>query len=323
MSRSLKDKFPDATVIGCSTSGEIVSGSMLKNSVVAMALESDVIAGIAADVIDVTDRKAPSRAIIGLAEKFGSKPLDLNPDQYVGIILIDGLSCAEEWLMEKIGDLVNIPIIGGSAGDDLSFKKTWVYLDGKAYNNAAILALMKPACKFDLIKTQSFIQANKKLTPTEVDEATRKVIEFNDMPAVTAYAKAVGVDEKDVASQFMTHPVGLIADGDPFVRSPQRVDGSSIYFYCQIRNGVDLEVLTSTDIIADTTDVVQKVQKEKGPIKGLINFNCILRTLQLEQEQKTDAYGNIFKNIPTIGFSTYGEEFIGHMNQTSTILIFL
>lgn len=204
ISHAMKEKFPSATVIGCSTAGELVSGSMLKNSVVAMALESDIISGIEADIIDLSDRKAPSRAIIGLAEKFGTKPLDLSPDKYVGIILIDGLSCAEEGLMEKIGDLVDIPVIGGSAGDDLAFKKTSVYLDGKVYNNAAVLTLIKPTSGFELVKTQSFCETGKKLTPTSVDEATRKVIEFNGLPAVSAYAKAIDANENDVASYFMT-----------------------------------------------------------------------------------------------------------------------
>lgn len=56
ISSSMKKEFPDATVIGCSTAGEIVSGKMLKNSLVAMALESDIIAEIGSDVIDLQDR---------------------------------------------------------------------------------------------------------------------------------------------------------------------------------------------------------------------------------------------------------------------------
>ena len=322
ISIAMKNKFPDATVIGCSTAGEIISGKMLKNSLVAMALESDVIAGIASDVIDLQDRQSPSKVVIGLAERFGSKPLDLSPEHYVGMILIDGLSCAEEQVIEKIGDLVNIPVIGGSAGDDLAFQKTWVYLDGKAYSNSAVLTLIKPGCTFDIIKTQSFCGMNKKLIPTAVDEASRKVLEFNGKPAVTAYAEAIGVSEADVGSQFMTHPVGLIAGDEPFVRSPQRVEGDSIFFYCQIRKDIDLEILKSTDIIADTKDAVASMEKKAGTIKGLINFNCILRTLQLDQEKKNDEYGAIFNDIPTIGFSTYGEAYIGHINQTATMLVF-
>jgi hypothetical protein len=322
ISSAMKKEFPDATVIGCSTAGEIVSGKMLKDSIVAMALESDVIAEIASDVIDLADRQSPSQAVIGLAEKFGSKPLGLNPEKYFGIILIDGLSCAEEMVMEKIGDLVNIPVIGGSAGDDLAFKKTWTCLDGKAYSNSAVLTLIKPGCHFDIIKTQSFCGTNKKLVPTVVDEASRKVIEFNGKSAVKAYAEAIGVNEADVGSHFMTHPVGLIAGDEPYVRSPQRVEGDSIYFYCQIRKDIELEILTSTDIITDTQNAIRSMEKKIGTIKGLINFNCILRTLQLYEEKKNDEYGAIFSDFPTIGFSTYGEAYIGHINQTATMLVF-
>jgi hypothetical protein len=42
----------------------------------------------------------------------------------------------------------------------------------------------------------------------------------------------------------------------------------------------------------------------------------------LEKNGMTEAYADIFSDIPTIGFSTYGEEFIGHINQTATMLIF-
>ncbi len=59
-----------------------------------------------------------------------------------------------------------------------------------------------------------------------------------------------------------------------------------------------------------------------GRISAIINFHCILRTLELEQKNLTEEYGRIFSGIPTIGFSTYGEEFIGHINQTSTMLVF-
>jgi hypothetical protein len=59
-----------------------------------------------------------------------------------------------------------------------------------------------------------------------------------------------------------------------------------------------------------------------GNISGIVNFNCILRTLELEQKMLTGKYGELFTDIPTIGFSTYGEQYIGHVNQTATILAF-
>ena len=41
----------------------------------------------------------------------------------------------------------------------------------------------------------------------------------------------------------------------------------------------------------------------------------------LESKNQTEDYGNVFSKIPTIGFSSYGEEFIGHINQTATMLV--
>lgn len=323
VSKAMKNAFPQATVLGCSTAGEIISGKMQKGSLVAMALEKDVVRRVRADFIDIKDRKSPAKVLIGLAETFGSKPLDLAPDRYLGMVLVDGLSCAEEQLMEKFGDLLDITVIGGSAGDDLAFSRTWVYLDGKAATASAVIALIETACPFDVIKTQSFCGTKKELVPTAVDEVSRKVLEFNGKPAVTAYSEATGTSPDDIASQFMKHPVGLMSGGEPFVRSPQRVEGSSICFYCQIRKDIGLELLTSTDIVEDTKKALLEMERKRGPLRGIINFNCILRTLELEQGKKTEAYGKLFTDIPTVGFSTYGEEYIGHINQTATMLVFL
>jgi len=118
----------------------------------------------------------------------------------------------------------------------------------------------------------------------------------------------------------MKNPVGLMVNGEPYVRSPQQTKGDSIVFYCNIKEGTELTLLESTDIIADTqNDLKQKLANQKPD--GIINFHCILRTLELEQKKLTEAYGKIFADIPTIGFSTYGEQYLGHINQTSTILI--
>jgi hypothetical protein len=106
------------------------------------------------------------------------------------------------------------------------------------------------------------------------------------------------------------------------VRSPQRVDGSGIYFYCQILEGMDLEILEGTDIIAETLAVLESHKKALGVIKGLLHFQCILRTLQLRNQNQCDEYSAMFAGIPTAGFSTYGEAYLGHINQTSTMLVF-
>jgi hypothetical protein len=160
------------------------------------------------------------------------------------------------------------------------------------------------------------------LLVTKANEANREIVEFNHMPAAQAYAEALGIPVADAPNHFMHNPVGVVYEGEPFVRSPQQIRGNSIFFYCSVKEGIELTLLESTDIIASTKKALDAARAELGGISGIINFNCILRTLELREKGLSNIYGELFTDYPTIGFSTYGEQFIGHMNQTSTMLVF-
>ncbi len=326
LSKEMKNSFSDTDMFGCSTAGEIVSGKMLKNSIVAMSLDKEVISDVKIEVLENISEdaeKSVEDAFNSFENKLGSKMSDLSPKEYVGIILIDGLSVVEEKVMDKIGVRTNIMFIGGSAGDDCKFEKTFVYANGKSYPNSAVLVLLKPSNGFDYIKTQSFCPMKDIiLKATKVNEASREILEFNEKPAAEVYSEVLGTTVDKVSDKFMHNPVGLLVGDDIFVRSPQQIKENSMVFYCAVGEGMELALLEATDIIKDTKEAVDNKKNELGNISGIINFNCILRTLELEQKDLTGAYGELFTDIPTIGFSTYGEEFIGHINQTATMLIF-
>jgi hypothetical protein len=320
--QALQKLYPDAKVLGCSTAGEIVTGKMLKNSIVAMAFDKESIDDV--DVAVVSNIKTEDnfeKAFKQFEKHYKQKLSDLNIDQYVGLILVDGLSGREEKVMDKIGNLTDLIFIGGSAGDDLKFKSTQIYANKSLHSNAAVLALLKPTKGYEIIKTQSFIVLPKKLVADKVDEANRIVISFNKKPALEEYAKATKTTPSTAKNYFMKNPVGLMLNNEPYVRSPQQTKGDSIVFYCNIKEGTELSLLESTDIVIDTEAALKEKIKKNNKPAGIINFHCILRTLELEQKKQTEAYGKLFEEIPTIGFSTYGEQYLGHINQTSTILI--
>lgn len=323
LAQEMNDAFKGATVFGCSTAGEIVTGKMMSNSVVALCFDKDSIEDISVQVVEnIKSQNQIPEAFKNFESHFKTPMMNLDVNKYVGIILVDGLSGAEEKLMDKIGDLTNIVFIGGSAGDDLKFKQTFVSAQGKAMSNAAILAVIKPTKGFDIIKTQSFCSMNKPLKATEVDEASRKVIKFNNKPAAEAYSEVLNIAVADASNKFMTNPVGLMSGEEIFVRSPQQIQDGSMIFYCNIKQDMELQVLSSQNIIEDTTKAVEAKKKELGNLAGIIDFHCILRTLELRQKNLCNEYGRIFNGIPMVGFSTYGEEYLGHINQTSTMLVF-
>jgi hypothetical protein len=322
LAAEIKGAFPDAAQIGCTSAGEIVSGRMIKGGVAALGLPREL-AGDPAVELATSIREQPENVIAALGrlgERLDMPVRSLSQD-HLGLVLIDGLSQSEERVMDLLGDACDISFVGGAAGDDLHFRATYVAVDGRAATNAAAFAVLRPPHGFDLIKTQSFRPLPARLVATRVDEATRTVIEFNGRPAAEAYAAALAVSVEELPRLFMRHPVGLMVGDDPYVRSPMRVDGRGVVFYCNIKEGMELAVLESTDIVADTAKVVQS-RLAKGDVAALLNFHCILRTLELQDRGQTGAYGEIFSAVPTAGFSTYGEELIGHVNQTSTMVCF-
>ncbi|HEY6009792.1 MAG TPA: FIST N-terminal domain-containing protein [Geobacteraceae bacterium] len=315
--------FRDSVTFGCSTAGEIVTGRMLTHAVVAMAFSPEAVREVRVEVLEQIRTGNPVDGAFASFDRHSNVPLAaMDPEKYLGIVLVDGLSNAEEQLMDRIGDLTNIHFVGGSAGDDMAFSATHVYANGRCYTNAAVLAVVEPGCGFSLVKTQSFVPLPRTLRVTRVNEATREILEFNHEPAATAYAAAVGTTVAEAPRYFMSNPLGIVFDGEPYVLSPQRIIGESMHFCCGVKEGMELQLLASTDIIADTKRALDTEKAEHGPVSGIINFNCILRTLELREKGLLGAYGALFADVPTVGFSTYGEQFIGHMNQTAMMIVF-
>ncbi len=324
LSKKLHEALGGVPTFGCTTSGEIVSGQMLDNSVVLMAMSPAIVADCKIEILEniSTYKLVVDNAFESFKNHFGEDLATLNPHSHVGFVMTDGLSKKEEFVNERIGDLTNIAFVGGSAGDDLKFKTTYVFANGKTYTDAAVVCLIKSNVKFDILKTQSFKSVNKKLTVTEIDEPNRRVVKFNGKPALDEYLEATGSTKNNLNQTFSKNPVGLDIGGDFLVRSPRVAEGTDMLFYCSVKQGMNLDLLEAQNIVEDTKRALDSKLKEFGKVTALINFNCILRTLELKAKNQTQAYADLFKDIPTVGFTTYGESYIGHINQTSVILLF-
>lgn len=324
LARAMQDEFKDAQTIGCSTAGELVSGAMLDGSVVAMGFPKSLVPQAFVGLVDQLSADPKTAAEVVLADVFGqagSTPATIDITRYAGLVLIDGLSGAEENFVSRIGELTDLSVVGGSAGDDLAFKQTFVAVNGVAKSNAAAFAILEVPAGFSIIKTQSFDCTGKVLTATKVNAGTREVLEFNGCPAVAEYCAAVGAATPEAgAEKFMSNPVGLVdANGNPYVRSPMQFHESAMKFYCGVNEGADLVLLASKDIVEDTRKDLDAALSAQ-PVAAVLNFHCILRTLELKAREQTEAYGKLFADVPMVGFSTYGEVYIGHINQTSTML---
>jgi len=322
VSAKVQAAFPAVTIFGCSTAGEIVSGRMLTGGLVAMAFDSQSLTDVKVEVVENLTRKIDVAKSFSAFEKhFGEAVETMKPSRYLGIVLVDGMSRVEERLMDAIGDRTNFLFVGGSAADDFKFKSTHVFANGKSYANAAVLALLRFAVPFDIVKTQSVRAIGPELLVTKANENRREIIEFNHKPAAIAYAEALGVSVNQLAACFPSNPLGLVIDGEPYVRAPKHISGNSVFFHSGSVKGMPLSLLESTDLIEDTKSVLARSKQKLGRISGIIVFNCAHRALELKYKELVEKYGEVFSAVPTIGFNSYGEQYIGHMNQTAVMVV--
>ena len=320
--------FPNSQTFGCTAAGEFVTGQAHEHSVVAIAMGREVLSNLCVQTIDLSDPATSiAAAFAAFAQHFGEPVSAMNPDNYLGLVFFDGLSGMEERAMEELGSGNDLRFVGGSAGDDLKFQKTFVFADGEAHSNRAVVALARCAMPYRVIKTQSFVPLAPELTATKI--SGREVLEFNGKPARQAYEEALtaaGISFKDPTECFMEYPLGLVLDigdsQDIYIRSPQRVadDGQGLVFYCAITDGITFNLMKGGDIVSDTA-AAMAAATQGMKVEGLLNFNCILRSLGLKAHDQLEAYGKVFQ-MPSIGFATYGEAYLGHINQTSVMVVF-
>jgi hypothetical protein len=237
------------------------------------------------------------------------------------LLLCDGLSGTEESVLSTFYFMApDFKIIGGSAGDNLKFKETYIYIGQKRVNNAAIFFdCSETTC---IIKENIYTHTGKELLVTEADVLNRVVKTFNNRPASTEYAKAIGVNEAELPNYFMNNPLGKNYENDIFIASPMKVNSDkSITFYCELMENTFLHVLKAEDPIA-----VVKKTISAAPFQPSFVFSvhCILRSLKFIQEKKWTEFDkemlSFCSNIT--GFISYGEQYYkNHSNQTMVLLL--
>lgn len=324
IANEINSHFQNVIVVGCTTAGEIGPAGYKKHTLSGASFSSDdftVTAGHYDDLHQIENAKGQA-FVNNLLEQFESHVSHPTANNSFAFLMIDGLSLREEQTVRIFQNaLGDIALFGGSAGDDLNFKHTWIFSEGKFRTDSAALILVNTNHPFKIFKAQHFICGDEKLIVTKADPSLRNVSEINGYPAAEEYARIVGsqVDKLD-PMQFSSTPVVVRINGVDYVRSIQKVNAdNSLTFYCAIDNGLVFMAAHGIDLIKNLEQTFNEIESEIGKPQLIIACDCILRNLEIEREGLKPEVEKIFMNNNVIGFSTYGEQFMGvHINQTIT-----
>lgn len=317
-------QFPGVRVLGCTTAGEIGPLGYCARSLVGVSFAAAACTAVSARLaclqqFAIGKSQALAQALLGQLE---SAAADADADNTFALLLIDGLSRREEPVAHALQNaLGDIPLFGGSAGDDLRLERTWVFHDGAFHTDSAVLLLVSTLLPFRIFKTQHFVSENERLVVTAADPGRRVVKEINCLPAAEEYARIVGSAVHDLSpTRFAASPVVVAIDGTDYVRSIQKANADgSLTFFCAIEEGLVLRVVRGVDLLSNLRQTFAGLRAQIGPPQFVFACDCILRNLEITQTGIKDEVAQIFRDNHAIGFCTYGEQFRGvHVNQTLT-----
>lgn len=315
----------DHPVIGCTTSGEIGPAGYQSDSLTAFSFGSDAFQCLPLPIPDIHDLQASLADVVEGAEAFAKEAE--RDERVIGILLVDGLGLREEQVaLELYTQALPFVMIGGSAGDDLEFRATKLFFDGRFQENAAVLLLLRTSLPFVPFKLQHHATESKSLVVTRAQPAQRKVQELNGRPAVQEYARLTGVEPEDLdPAHFSTHPVAVKRGGQEFLRAIRQANADgSLDLYCDIEKGAVLRLATAQSPVEKLTSGLEQVREQLGGTPATLTFDCILRRLEFERDQRSEEVGRILCGMNSVGFSTYGEQYNAmHVNQTLVGIAFL
>ena len=323
----LRRRCPGLPHAGCSTAGEIAPQGLVERALVALAFPRADFQIVCAPLRDLSRFGLEEGGeLVGdlrrrLLALVGSDARDL-----FALTLLDGLCRREEVILSALQRaLHDIPLVGGSCGDDLSFQSTFVLCDGEVMRDAGLLLLVRSARPFRVFKSDHFEPTNRKLVVTACDADTRIVTELDAEPAWEAFAAATRIDPAEVdGNAFAAHPLLVRVGGEYYCRSIQKMnDDGSLSFYCAIDTGVVLTVAETRDMVDALEDTLAGLDEELEGLDFVLGFDCVHRRLEAESRQMLSRISDLFRRRRVIGFNTYGEQFNAmHLNHTFTGVAF-
>jgi len=324
----LADRFPDTLIVGCSTAGEWLTGQHKNSSLVLLGLATPDIRWAVSVLEDLhASPRASAKAVCAkLVQQLDVSWADLNAQDYFCLSFFDGLSKREEPVIAAIAsELGDVPLLGGSAGDDLKFNHAFVIAGGHAYQNAAVFVLAQCKLPFLAIKHQHYIPGDHDVVITKANVAERVVYRLDGIPAARRYARLLGMNVDALTPQiFSDNPLTYPYGNECYVRALRRVcDDDALEFGCAIEEGMVLNLCEHQDMVSEYDKLMSGLKQGIGEIKLLLVFNCIYRAIEAMDAEMNQLLAEKTCRLAEhmIGFDTYGEQWHGlHVNQTLVAL---
>ncbi len=303
----LKEKYPNAHIVGTSTAGNILDDAVSSYKAVAAAVSFDK-AHVVVKSVHAINNATLYETARELADSLPKEGL-----RHV-FAMADGLKVNGSQLVKGLNDALDVSVTGGLAGDDLSFEQTLVFADGPADELSAIII----GFYGDSLQVSVGCKAGWKEFGAEriVTRSDGNVIyEIDNKPAIELYEAYLGDYIKDLPASGLLFPLNVREyEGDnEVIRVMMGInEDRSIIFAGDIPQGSTVRLMkTNIDNLIDGSSLVANTIRPHNDKTSLaLAVSCSGRRSVLKQlvDEEIEALHNVLgENSQIIGFYSYGE----------------
>jgi hypothetical protein len=302
--------YPNATIVGCSTAGEISGITVSDESVALTAIQLEKVSHNLVKV-DVTSMDESFNAGMTLAQKLDSKDL-----RHV-LVFSDGLNVNGADLVSGLKSILpETSITGGLAGDGADFNETFVIANSTITDRIIVgLGFYGDQLKVGYSSKGGWDSFGIDRLVTKSDKNV--LYELDGLPALELYKSFLGDNAKNLPGSGLLFPLSMrVNDHDsPVVRTILSVneEEQSLTFAGNIPKGAYVRLMKANvdRLIGGAEDSAKKAfggTKQSAELAILIS--CVGRRLVLKQlvEEEVEVVHDIIGQNPKItGFYSYGE----------------
>lgn len=333
LARQVHEAAAGARTVGCTTCGEIGPAGCTMGGVSALALYPPCrVAAVLVDELTRFHFEDAGRILGELARQLESavEAVVAAPGRHAFVTLTDGLSGQEEILIAALATYApQIPLVGGSAGDDFRFVETRVAVDGRTAPSAAAVVLLEPHVPFSAFHLHHYEPTDQSVVVTDAEPERRLIGRIDGRPAIDTLTRLMGIDEARLRSQPLAelrdHPVvfGIRAADDIFLRSVMNLRGDALLMGGAVEEGTVLWPMSPGDLVSVTSAGIRDALGALDEAAGMLLFNCGGRMWEATGRGVETELSQAMRPVPAAGFTTYGEQYGPlQVNHTLTGLAF-
>lgn len=305
--QQLRERFPQARIVGCSSSGSVLDTRISDGDVVATAVKFER-GRVALAVADLAPERSVREVAAGLMDELKSDDL-----RHV-FVLSDGMQVNGSELSQGL-NLAGIAVTGGLAGDGTRFGKTWVMADAPAVSGrvAAIGFYGDVQVKSGCFAGWQEFGAERVVTKS----VANVVFEIDSQPALDLYKKYLGEQAAGLPGTGLRFPLSIQADKDhkALIRTLLAVDeeARSLTFAGDVPQGYLCKLMrTNLDSLIDNAGMAAEAARpDEADAAGFcLVVSCVGRRLvlgQLTEDELEIVRENLGGNTAITGFYSYGE----------------